>query len=228
MIRSLRESFTTALRAAKYNLLPGLLLQAILAIFLVAYLTHDGTRHLLDQVADLKRESGLWFTFISYALASALLPEILRVVFFQRGKVTRLNAWNCATAAVIWGLMGIMVDIFYRCQSFWFGTGNDLGTVAIKVLVDQFLYSPLLANPLSVSLLTWRNRGFAPSALRSILTPKFYVENIIPIQVAGWCIWIPAVSLVYFMPPALQVPVAALIQAFWTLILTTITERKRE
>lgn len=228
MIRTLRESFATALRAAKYNLLPGLLLQTILAVFLIAYLTHDGTRNLLGQVANLKQESGLVFTFISYALASALLPEILRIVFFQQGKITRLNIWNCATSAVIWGGMGILVDFFYRFQAIWFGSGNDLGTILPKVIVDQFIYSPFLANPLSVGLLTWRNRGFTPSALRSILTPQFYVKNVIPIQVAGWCIWIPAVSLVYFMPPALQVPVAALIQAFWTLILTTINERKRE
>jgi len=42
--------------------------------------------------------------------------------------------------------------------------------------------------------------------------------------VAGWCIWIPGVSLVYFMPSALQFPIAVLIQCFWVLIFTVINK----
>lgn len=227
MIHTFRQSLIAARQAAKVNLLPGLLLQTILAFFLLAYLTHDGTRQVLANVAQLKQESGLIFTFISYVIAAALLPELLRIFFFQRGRITRDNLWRFATSAVIWGCMGMMVDYFYRLQAIWFGTGNDFQTIAMKVIVDQFIYSPFLANPLSVGLLTWRNNRFAPDAITPILTRRFYLENVIPIQVAGWCIWIPAVSVVYFMPPELQIPVAALIQAFWTLILTTLNERHR-
>jgi len=139
MIQTLRESLTAARQAAKLNLLPGLLLQGILAVFLIAYLTHDGTRNLLANVAQLKQESGLVFTFISYLLAGGLLPELLRIAFFQKFRVTKDNLWRFFTSGIIWGCMGLLVDFFYRYQASWFGSGNDFQTVALKLFVDQFI-----------------------------------------------------------------------------------------
>ena len=222
-----RQSLATAFQAAKFNFLPGLLLQSVLALFLVAYLTHDGTREVLGNVAELKQQSGFSFTFVSFFFAGGVLPELLRIGFFQKCRVTRLNLWNAATGGIIWGGMGILVDLLYRGQSIWFGNESNFQTIFLKVLVDQLIYSPFIANPLAVGLLTWRNARFAPNELRKMLCGSFYLDNVLPIQVAGWCVWIPAVSLVYFMPPALQVPIAVLIQAFWVLLLTTINERQR-
>jgi len=36
------------------------------------------------------------------------------------------------------------------------------------------------------------------------------------------CIWIPGVCLIYFMPSELQIPIAALIEAFWVLVFTVV------
>lgn len=215
---TLREALIVARRAIRANLLPGLLLQAIMVGFLSLYLLHDGTRQFLVRVADLKHETGYWFAFISYTISAALLPEILRVVFSQGGKATRSNLWNFLTAAPFWGLMGMLVDLFYRGQALWFGVGNDWPTILIKVLVDQFLFSPFLSTPLSVIYFSWRDLHFSVPAARTIFRPGFYFDRVFPVQVAGWCIWIPGVCLVYFMPTELQIPVATLLQSFWILV----------
>ncbi|MFZ4682490.1 MAG: hypothetical protein ACOYMS_08310 [Terrimicrobiaceae bacterium] len=215
---TLRDALTIARRAIRANLLPGLLLQAIMVAFLSLYLLHDGTRHFLAGVADLKHQTGYWFAFVSYLISAALLPEILRVVFFQGGKATQSNLWNFLTAAPFWGLMGMLVDLFYRGQALWFGVGNDWLTILIKVLVDQLLFSPFLSNPLSVSYFSWRDVRFSVPGARSIFRRGFYFDRVFPVQVAGWCIWIPGVCLVYFMPPELQIPVATLLQSFWVLV----------
>lgn len=222
---TLRESLKGAVAAVRINLLPGLLLQVLMATFFMAYLAHEGMRHFLAMVASVKQESGLAFAFVSYILAAALLPEALRIGFFQDCRITRRNLWNMFTGALIWGCIGMLVDIFYRLQSDWFGAGNAWHVILVKMIVDQFLFSPFVATPLSVSALAWRDAGFRPQALASILTRDFVYRRIIPTQVAGWCIWIPGVCLVYFMPPLLQVPVAVLIQVFWVLIFTTVGER---
>ena len=214
----LREALIVARRAIRANLLPGLLLQAIMVGFLSLYLLHDGTRQFLVRVADLKHETGYWFTFVSYIISAALLPEILRVVFSQGGKATRSNLWNFLTAAPFWGLMGMLIDLFYRGQALWFGVGNDWPTILIKVLVDQFLFSPFLSNPLSVGYFSWRDLHFSVPAARTIFRPGFYFDRVFPVQVAGWCIWIPGVCMVYFMPSELQIPVATLLQSFWVLV----------
>lgn len=224
----LRRALANAASAARVNLLPGLLLQGVLVAFLAAYFLHDGTREFLGRVARLKSESGYTFAFVSYVLAAALLPELLRIVFFQRGRMTRRNVWSFATAAPFWGLDGVLVDFFYRCQAVWFGTVNTFGVVAAKVAVDQFLFSPFLNSPLIVGYFLWRDGGFRRAALPRLTSPDFWWERVLPVQVAGWMIWIPAVSVVYAMPPLLQLPVAVLIQVFWILILTTLQDRGRK
>jgi len=225
---NLREVFRTALAAARANLLPGLLLQCLMAVFLSAYISHEGTRRFLAEVATFKREAGYSFAFVSYVLSAALLPELLRIAFFQSGRPSRTNLWNFLTAAPAWGAMGVVVDAFYRCQNAWFGTGNGWEILLPKIFVDQFLFSPFFSNPLMIAYFLWRDAQFSRTARGHIFCTSFLREKLLPVQVAGWCIWIPGVALVYFMHPLLQLPVAVLIQCFWVLIFTTLGSEKTE
>jgi hypothetical protein len=194
--------------------------------FLALYLWNEDTRRILENVAQFKQRTGYAFAFVSYVIAAALLPELLRIAFFQRGRITRRNLWNFLTATPFWGGMGMMIDLLYRLQAAWFGSGSGPGTVLEKMSVDQFLFSPFISAPLVVGYLRWRAAQFQLNALREAAHTGFFLEHVFPIIVAGWCIWIPGVSLVYFMPSPLQLPVAVLIQVFWVLILTTISERR--
>jgi hypothetical protein len=220
--RTIRRTITTAIRA---NILPGLLLQGLMAVFVFAYLTHDGTRDFLSAVAGVKQQSGLAFAFFSYVVAAAVLPEILRIVFFQSGRPERRNLLNFLAAAPAWGVMGMIVDVFYRYQSAWFGDGASLAAVVPKVIVDQLLFSPLFSNPVMVGYFALCAGGFRREAWGEVLQTGFYVEKVVPVMVAGWMIWIPGVSVVYSMPQLLQIPVAVIIQCFWVLVFTTIGER---
>ncbi|MEI8293355.1 MAG: Mpv17/PMP22 family protein [bacterium] len=221
-----RKAFQIGLRAARANLLPGLLLQGFMLLFLAAYLFHDGTHDFLNRVGEARQELGYEFSLATYIVSGALLPELLRICCFQSGRPRRVNFWNFLTAAPLWAAMGMMADFFYRCQNDWFGTGNSWQIIAAKVLVDQFLYSPFLANPLSNAYLAFRTSGLNTKTVSEVFSWDFALEKILPTQFAGWCVWIPGVSLVYFMPPLLQLPTAVLIQCFWVLLLTTLHERR--
>ena len=213
--------------AARANLLPGLLLQCLMLAFFSLYIAHEGTRHFLGEVARVKQEAGYGFSFLSYIIAGAVLPELLRIAFFQSGKATRRNLWLFLTAAPLWGLLGVIVDLLYRLQAVWFGTGHDWFTLFCKVLVDQLLFAPILSAPLIVGWLLLRDEGFRPSAWKQLFRADFLFDKVFPVVVAGWCVWIPGVILVYSMPPLLQIPVAVFIQVFWVLILTTMEESLR-
>ena len=139
-----RKAFELGLQAAKKNLLPGLLLQSLMLVFILLYLFHSGTQEFLQQVSTMRTEMGYRFAMVCYIVSGALLPEILKIVFFQKGKPRLSHVWLFLTAAPLWLTMGTIVDFFYRCQSSWFGFGNSWNIVAIKVLVDQFIYSPFL------------------------------------------------------------------------------------
>jgi hypothetical protein len=222
-----RAALRIAAQGARANLLPGLLLQCLMVVFLALYVMHEGTRQFLAQVADFKQEAGYLFAFGSYVLSAALLPEILRIGFFQDGRPTRRNLWNFLTAAPAWGLMGMLVDALYRAQVIWFGAGHDWQTIVCKVLVDQFLFSPFVSNPIMVGYFAWRDAGFRRSAAKNIFRGGFYLDRVFPVQVAGWGIWIPGVTIVYFMPSELQIPVASLIQAFWVLVFLFINRPRK-
>lgn len=223
---NLKKALRVAGDAARANLLPGLLLQCLMLVFLGLYVAHEGTRQFLAGVANLKNEAGYLFALVSYIISAALLPEILRVAFFQGGRVSRLNFWNFLTAAPAWGSIGLLVDFFYRCQAMWFGTGQDWRTILAKMLVDQFFFSPFIANPIVVAYFAWRDAGFRKGYLPVIFNRDFFLNRVFPIQVAGWCIWIPGVSLVYFMPMELQIPVASLLQSFWVLVFTLVNKAR--
>ncbi len=223
---NLRTACQTGLRAARANLLPGLLLQALMLCFLAAYLLHDGTHAFLTRVGEVRQELSYGFSLATYILSGALFPELLRIGFFQKGRPHLANFWNFLTAAPLWAALGMLVDFFYRCQNEWFGTGNTWQIMAAKVLVDQFLYSPFLANPITNAYLAFRASGLNAATAREVFSWNFFVEKMVPTQIAGWAIWIPGVCLVYFMPPLLQLPTAVLIQCFWVLLLTTLHERE--
>jgi hypothetical protein len=212
------------LHAARTNIFPGLLLQAVMACFIALYLFHDGTREFLAKVGTVRSQIGYSFAVVSYIFSGSLLPEVLRVVFFQKGRVGMHNLWRIASMAPLWAMLGIFVDYFYRLQGGWFGVGNTWDVVFMKVAVDQLVFSPLIVNPLVVAYLAWQNERFRTSVVATIFSQEFLNKKIIPTQIAVWCVWLPGVSLVYSMPPLLQLPMAVLIQCFWVLILTTINE----
>ncbi len=225
---TLRHSLRLAAAAARANLLPGLPLQAVLALFLAAYIWHEPTRAFLERIAVVKREQGYVFSFVAYAISAALLPEILRVLLLQRGRVTASNRYDLLTGIPLWGAWGMIVDGFYRLQSGWFGDSSGLGIVAVKMLIDQLLFSPFFGAPLLSAVFLWRDARFSRAVWRrDVFTPAFIWERVFPVQIAGWIVWVPAVSLVYFMPPALQLPVASLIQCFWVLIFLFINRQPR-
>jgi len=182
---TLREAVASGLRAARVNLLPGLFLQALMLCFIAAYLLHDGTAALLAKVGEIKQEIGYAFAFMTYMISGALLPELLKIIFFQRGCPNLANLRSFATAGPFLGFMGMTVDFFYRCQNTWFGTGNDWQTLAIKVLVDQLLYSPFIANLCSTAFFTLQAGQFSRATAASLFTLDFITANVLPGPSAG-------------------------------------------
>lgn len=224
---TLLHALMVGVRAAKANFLPGVLLQGIMACVLSLYLFHDGSRAFFLLVGESRQELGVVFAMVSYTFSGALLPEIMRVLLFQRGRVDAGNLQRFVTLAPLWIFMATAVDYFYTAQNEWFGFGNGFSTVATKVLVDQLLYSPLFATPVIAGYFAIRAGGFQKAAIASVFRLQFLTETLLPVQLASWMIWLPGVTFVYIMPPPLQIPFAVLVHTFWVLILTTISERNK-
>lgn len=224
---SAREApWKAGLRAARANFFPGLMVQGAMLALLLAYFHHQPTRVALDQLAAFKERTGYLYTSVSAVIAGAIIPEILRVLFFQRGRFGSKNLGNLAFTIPFWGLICITVDLFYQLQARMFGTGVDFGTVAIKVLVDQFGYTAFFATPMTCILYDWKQEGYLARTLLRVFRADYYRETILPVLITNWAVWIPLISIIYCLPLSLQIPLFGLALSLWVLLYTWISESR--
>lgn len=216
------------LQAARANLVPGLIVQAAMVAVVLAYYFYEPARTWMAHLALLKQRWGYGFTFVSSAMAGGVMSEFLVVAVFQRGRVRQENIGNLIFGILFWGFQGMTVDALYHLQALMFGTHVDFPTVAKKVLVDQFVYNPIFAAPWTLALYEWKNQGYRFAGMSRVLTGWFYKERTLPALVATWGVWIPVVSLVYSLPPLLQIPLFSLALTFWVILFTWISRRQQK
>jgi hypothetical protein len=216
--RSSAQSLFIGLRAARANFWPGLFVQFLMLAAVLAYYRAPWMRPWFDWLAAMKREYGYGFSIAAAIIAGAVLPEALKIVFFQRGRPARSNAREFLFAAPVWGFLGFCVDTLYRSQAQWFGNDLSVMTLVKKVMVDQFIYNPFFAAPFTVACYEWKNHGFSRRAFEGMFTARFYGEKVLPTLIATWGVWIPLVSLIYSLPPLLQTPLFSLALSFWVLL----------
>jgi len=221
----LKEATAQIRQAFMANIRPGAVLWLLMLVFFAAYVTNESFSSWLGKVSALKTSIGYPFSFAVYVLFAAFLPETLKILFFQKGRVTGQNFRNFVFVGLLFGMIGIVTDIFYGFQALWFGESGGLQSLLLKAFVDQGLYSPA-ANFVLVSIFFLRENGLKKEVFKNILTAQFALVKVLPVVVAGWCVWIPGVMLVYSMPTALQLPVASLILCFWVLVFTFVASQK--
>lgn len=223
--RNRREApWSAGFRAARANLVPGLLVQAVMVAVLAAYLWHTPTREFLDEAAALKERLGYGFSIIVGVVAGGVMPELLRWTVLQRMRWTRRNFQNLLFAIPFWSSIGVLVDWFYRRQAEWFGDAATLEVVVPQVLVDQFVFTPLLTAPLTAILYDWKDSGYRWSM--RFFTRKYYLDSILPTLVAIWCVWIPIVTVLYTLPETVQIPLYALALTLWVMLYTWMSEER--
>ena len=76
---------------------------------------------------------------------------------------------------LFWGYRGMEIDLFYRFQGWLFGVNNDARTLILKVVMDQFVMSPLWFVPTYVIALRWVDMGGSWSRTRATLAPSISV-----------------------------------------------------
>jgi len=218
------HAWKSSRKSLRANLLPGLILQGAMGAMTAAYFFSPSFHGFLEHLAVVKGRWGLAFSFLGTSLSSALLPELLSVLLrnpHPRG--TPDLAGRLLFALPLWGLIGMQVDLFYRLQYLLFGPSDSVAVIVKKVLVDTFIYCPLLAIPQVVCVFLWRDHGFTFHGFKGHAPIHFYALKVVPVLVANWMVWIPLICIIYSLPPALGIPFFIVAQSFWVMVLTTIS-----
>src|SRR4029453_4573782 len=218
-----RTSLTIGWEAARPNLAPAFLIQVVMLAVLGGYYLSPAVAGLLNDFAALKMRHGLTFVLLAAVAAGALLPELVLIVFFQRGRPARQNLRNLLFTVPIWAIDGSLVDLLYRSEAAWLGNVVTFPVVLAKICIDQLGYNPLFAAPFGVLTYEWKNSGFSLESLVRGFTWRHYRDKVVPTLLATWAVWIPLMAIIYSLPLALQFPLFSLALTFWVLLLTYMT-----
>ena len=208
------------LRALRQNIVPGLILQSIAVAIASCYFFWPASQGFFAFFGELKSEYGWVYSMIATAIFAGVIPFLY--LFYTR-QIAQSYAKVFWFYVIFWAIKGVEVDFFYRLQGFWFGNTLDFTTIAKKVLVDQFIYSAFWAAPGIAVAYLWRDCNFSLREWRTKLDRELFTLKIPTTVISNWLVWIPSVSIIYTMPPALQIPLFNLVLCFFVLLLASLS-----
>ena len=211
-------------RAAKANLVPGLVLQIAAAACVAAYYFSPGFHGLLQHVADWQDRYGIGFTVWMRVVFNGVVPAIFCAAI--PGLHVR-RPWAALLFGMVWwGFMGANTHVFYAFQARLWGSEAGAATVLLKTATDMLIYSPFYASPITAIAHLWQDENYSFHATRLQLDrSRWYRRIVLPNQVPGWTFWAPSVMVLYSLPTALQMPMASLLGCFWSLMCLQIALR---
>ncbi len=208
--------------AARTNALPGLIIVLVALGVLVGYHQCPAFHDMLEVVRGWKLRFGFAFSAVSTALFGGLLPLLFRLIPRETRKDPQ---WGSLPFFVgFWAFKGMEVDALYRLQAWIFGDTTSVGVVAVKVLVDQFVYCPIWAVPTMMLGYLWKECGYSVAEVRRRLGPRWYATRCLPLLMANLGVWVPAVAIIYALPLALQLPVMNLVLCLFVLLVMMLTK----
>ena len=112
--------------AARANLVPGLVLQAIAVVLVTAYYTSPAVHAWLEVLARMKAGGGYLFSAGLGMFFCGLLPWLFRMAM---PSLRPKNAWSdLAFGLGWWSYMAMQTDAFYRAQALVWGAAATPST----------------------------------------------------------------------------------------------------
>ncbi len=208
------------LKAVQANLRSAVILWIVGALVVWSYYHVAPVQEWFTGVIHLRERVGLLFPVLSTSIAGAVIPAAFELFLRpdQRQRTLKQLGWLC----LFWAYKGIEVDLFFVFQAKVFGADTQLDTVLVKLLVDAFVYNPLIAVPITAFFYRWLNKG------HPLFHKGWYGRHVLPMLLFAWAVWIPAVLLIYLMPTPLQVVLQNLVLAFYALLLIFLCQGEAE
>ena len=214
------------LRAARANLLPGLVLQALALALVLAYYWHAPTQRIFARLSAARVDLGLVSGILSTGFCGGVLPFLYLRYGPRSG--ARLGWRQGAFLTAFWAYKGLEIDLFYRLLAWAVGENHDVRTIILKTLLDQFVYCPAFAVPLTVVAYEWSEGGFSAAKVADDMrAPRWYARRVLPMLVSTLGVWMPAVAIIYTLPTPLQLPLQNVVLCFFTLLLAHLARHTR-
>ena len=205
----------------RQNRVACVLLNLLVIALVASYYLMPSVAAVWDTVGAFKQHWSYGFSLASTVFAAVLLPSFVQWMLGTLPVAGRMK--RLVLLVLFWGYRGMEIDLFYRFQSWLFGNSTAASTLVKKVLLDQFVISPLWFVPTYVLALRWIDCGGSWARTRPTLNREFWLHTCPVVLVTNWVVWIPTVALVYSLPAALQFPLFSVVMCFFILIVTLMT-----
>jgi hypothetical protein len=208
----------SGLRAARANLLPGIVLQVVALALVLGYYFVPRVQESVAGLAALHQRAGVGFAIVSTAIFGGILPFVfLRLAADASG--TRYDGAQGLALTLFWAYKGLEVDFWYRLQAFTVGSGHTPAIIVLKVFLDQFVYCPIWAVPLTTLVYAWVESHFAGRTVAAdVRLGGWYRRRVLPLLIGNLGVWVPAVAIIYLLPTPLQLPLQNIVLCFYTLV----------
>jgi hypothetical protein len=210
--------------AFRQNRMPCVLLNVLVVALVSSYFYLPSVASAWQAVGEFKTHWSFGFSFASTVLAAVIMPTAVQWVMGTlpaKGRKKRIGF-----LMLFWGYRGMEIDLFFDLQSWLFGNGNDAATLIKKVVVDQFIASPIWFVPTYVIALRWVDQAGSWSRLRASLNRNFWLRTCPTMLLTNWLVWIPAVALIYSLPAPLQFPLFSIVMTFFILVATLMARER--
>jgi len=220
-LAKMKTSISAALKA---NLLPGLVLFALEGVLISVYFYCEPCGGFFTSLGQIKAQYGYFYSAVSTWVFGGLLPFLISILTGEiQTDRPKLMLQTFLLLLVLWSVLGVWVDVFYKFQSWLWGNDREITTIICKVSFDMFVYNPLVGIWSVLIPMHWRSCEFDCELFRDTLTVQFLLVTGSTVLVTVWMIWIPSVTVVYILPSDLQLPVSNIIVCFYNLILMFVT-----
>ncbi|MES2309751.1 MAG: hypothetical protein V4507_12920, partial [Verrucomicrobiota bacterium] len=151
----LQKSVNIGLVAFRQTWKAALIVQTLIASLVICYFFVPQSHGIFQAISDLKKSGGLIASFLLMGGFVGLLSESISVLTTTRSW-SRQNTENFAFNFIVFGLMGVLTDLFYLLQSHWIGSEASFKIIVLKMIIDQFVWTPLFASPYQVISGHWK------------------------------------------------------------------------
>lgn len=210
------ESARNGWLGARENFIPGLVIIFFAALLVAAYYAFSSVRAALEGLQSLRNSWGLAFSMLTSAVGPGLIPG-LYLMLVGKSRHDGRGFLDLFFTCLIWSTNMIWIDTFYNFQDWFWGPSIGFGIIISKMLLDQFVFTPLLSIQHVALGFRLRDLNYDFKMLGSALHDDWIIKVIIPMMVSCWLTWIPGTLVVYSLPLPLQVPLMVLIQCFFAL-----------
>lgn len=211
------------LRAIRAVWRPFTLVLVCAAALVVAYYSVPAFTRACENIAQAKARWGYLFSAVGGVVAGSFVPELFKRLTLPGHRIFH-RIGEIALDCLYFAGMGVLVDMLFRVLNIVVGIEPSPRNAAVKMLMDQFIFTPTLGVGIAAVYFPLRQSGWDFARIfRGFGTPRWYVLRVMPLLVPGWCFWIPMTFLVYSLPSLLQMPMSICGTAAWSLLMIAIT-----